>query len=150
MKKSLVALSFSVVAFWSIAALAQTSPTQSQPGWFLTTANPYTITLSVLFFLVSVGTAFQNGGKLFGTYQIPTNVVVVITAVLPFLTVAATTLQAAGALGFVSIWNALLGGVLSAAVNQLPQVVKLAHVDVPAAHAMIKAMAQSKTAAPTN
>jgi hypothetical protein len=126
---AMIGMVAALVVFWPLAALAQVTP--ATPPWILGTPTPFTITVSLLSFVVALGVSIQNTGKLFGQVQVPTNVVLVLTAILPFLTNFVASLQSSGVISAVSLYNAFVTGALTVAANQIPAIVTHAHVTLP-------------------
>lgn len=85
----------------------------------LTALTPYAMLVSVLTLLAGVLTTAINAKTIAGK-TIPTNVMVWLMIVAPFVAAVGASFQAAGKLDAVSTWNALVAGIVAVIAGAVP------------------------------
>lgn len=119
----------------TLASFEHVASAQTGPRLGVTSLTPYSVTVVVLSLVVGVITQAINTGKVAGQFQVPASWMVVLGIVAPFLGALTTTLVQAGALSSVSVFDAIVAGILAVTAGAAPGVaVHLAlhaHLNVP-------------------
>lgn len=113
----------------------------------ITTLTPYTVTVVLITLLVAVLTQVANSGKLLGKFTVSPTAMVWLLMVLPFLAAAGTTLQAAGTLTSVSVFNAVVAGIVAVVSGATPGLAVHAALH---AHLVVPKLAASFRKPPSN